>query len=74
MTPDQDYFVFLTAAFSLGEAGGDGVGVTEAKEEGDSAFCYGDVFAAAFGAIVDLVGGVVDGVVECFARWSHDCF
>jgi hypothetical protein len=32
------------------------------------------VFAAAFGAIVDLVGGVVDGVVECFARWSHDCF
>lgn len=72
MTPDQDDFVFFTTALSLGETGGDGIGVGEAKEEGDASFGNGDVFARSFGAVVDLIGRVVYGVIEGFAAcWSH---
>mmetsp|Transcript_19232 Transcript_19232/g.40437 ORF Transcript_19232/g.40437 Transcript_19232/m.40437 type:complete len:382 (-) Transcript_19232:286-1431(-) len=65
VAPDADDFEFVGAAALVARfAGGDGGGVAEAEEEGDAAFGEGEVFAAAFGAVVDLVGRVADGVVE----------
>ena len=55
--------MLFAAAFEGGVAGGDGGWVGEAELEGDAAFGGGDVFAGAFGAVVDLVGWVEREVV-----------
>ena len=69
--PDEDYFVFFAATVSFYFAGGDGRGGGEGKLESDATFGAGDVLAAAFGSVVDLVGRVVGGVILLSAGGWH---
>ena len=55
--------MFFSTAVCFDEARGDGVSIRETELEGDTAFGDSDVFPRTFGAVVDLIGGVMNGMV-----------
>ncbi len=76
--PDQDDLVFFSATIHRGHSGRNGGGGGEAELEGDATLGGGDGLSRAFGAEVDLVGGVArkvePGSVHAEgSHWRHVC-